>query len=89
MRTKSRFYQVFQYEDCSIKIKENWHKLNDEQRQDLDIIDIYQKILFEWQILVLKLNKTFKIKGLSNDSIHQTRQLMREDLPNASLVSSF
>lgn len=92
LRAKSRFHQVFQYVDWSIKIKENWHKLNEEQRQELCIIDTYQNLLFEWEILqklVAKLNKILKIKGLSNDSIQQTRQLMLEDLPDTSRLTSF
>lgn len=92
LRAKSRFHQVFQYVDWSLKVKQHWQELNQQQRKDLTLIDTYQELLTELtqiQQVVLQLNEVIKIKGLSNDSIENAQQIINEQLQGSKRLKQF
>lgn len=91
IRIKSRFHQVFQYIDWSERIKEVGHKLSQQQQEELEFITTYQLFLHQLTAIkqvVEKLNDTFKIKGLSYQTIQQALNIT-EELPDLEKVGQF
>jgi hypothetical protein len=92
IRVKSRFHQIFEYVTWVENIKSVWHKLSQEQQQELKFIQTYQlflQALSTIKKLVKNLNSIFKIRGLSWKTIQESLNLLSEELPDLAQVGQF